>query len=235
MKIYGEQWEDSLRDKHYPFDTPNAPVADGTVLPANFVLDAALFMESADSIAFLDTLVVAADRTITLSFTDGTNPVGTATLAPGASGRIEILQSGVGVGFLEIDADHAEIVRGWFPRDYLFVTPLLPHVVVVSDPVWRPGLVLPDGTVLTGEVYLAGVDGIQLEIVAGGFKVHAYGDPYAGRSGPVRTVLSFNGVLPDSEGNIQLIAEGTGGVGGDDFRLNFAPEGNGRIRVELQG
>ena len=233
MKLYGEQWEDSLRGKHYPFDAPNPPRTGGRDLPANFVRDATVFMESSESVAFLDTLTVFNDQTITLSFTDGDSVVvGTATIGPTDSGRLKILQSGVCAGFVDIDADHAAIVRGWFPQAYLFATPLLPHVVAVSNPDWRPGLVLPDGTVLTGEVYIAGVDGIQLEVVADGFKVHAYGDPYAGRTGPVRTVLSFDGVVPDDEGNIQLIARGSGT---DDFRLNFVPLGNGRIRVELQG
>ena len=184
MKIYGEQWEDSLRNKIYPFDAANSPVADGHVIPDNFIIDAALFMSSEEAIAILDSLTVDANRVITLDFTDGTDPVGTATIGATDSGRIEILFNGIQAGFVDIDPDHAEIVRNWFPRSYLFMAPLLPHVVVVSDPAWRQGLVLPDGTTLTGEVYLVGDDGVQLEAVAGGIKVHAYGDPYAGRQGP---------------------------------------------------
>jgi hypothetical protein len=233
MNIYGQQWEDSLKGLSYPFQASEPPESEGLRIPADFILDAALFMRSTTSRAALGEITVSPARGITMTFTDSAgDPVGTAVFPSTGGGRVDVRFQGVSTGFIVVDPDATEIVRSWFPRTYVFAAPLVPHVVVVSDPAWRRGVTLPDGTTLTGDVYLVGANGIRLERTPTGFSVSGVGDPYAGRVEARRALKTINGVLPDSAGNISFIAMSPHD---GPHRVNVNPLGGGRVRVELQG
>lgn len=230
--IYGSQWEDSLRGLAYPFASPYLPTSGDLTVPVNFIMDAAIFMRSSESTAVLESITVGPLRALTITFADSAKtPVGTAVV-PTNGGLVAITQGGVNVGFISVDPDAAAIVQGWFPRTYTFGAPLVPNVVVVSDPAWLRGLVCPDGTVLSGDAYIVGAPGIVLTPTPTGVSVAAVGDPYGGRSGPSRTLLSLGGALPDANGNISIIPVSPGGT---SFRVNVIPLGSGTIRFEAQG
>ena len=233
MNIYGQQWEDSLKGLSYPFQASEPPESEGNRIPVDFILDAALFMRSTTSRGVLGEITVSSSRGITAVFTDAAGDhVGTAVFPVTGGGRVAVVYQGITTGFIIVDPDATEIVRSWFPRTYVFSATLVPHVVVVSDPAWRRGVTLPDGTTLTGDVYLVGADGIQLERTPTGFSVSGVGDPYAGRVEAQRAIKTINGVLPDITGNISLIARSPHN---GPHRVNVNPLGGGRVRVELQG
>ena len=233
MKLFGPTYQDSLRGLQYPFAVAGPVRAeDGTVLDPDVITDAAIFVRAEVTEVLLYTITVAQGARATLTFADSAGTtVGVATVTPTDAGRVDIALNGLNTGFLAFDATAMRGVLNWTSGTYDFRVGLVPHVLVFSDPAWRRGVVLPDGTVLTGEIWLGGADGIQLAATADGFAVHAYGDPYAGRTGPRRTFLALNGVPPDSNGNINLVPQGTN----PKFRLNFVPLGSGRIRVEVIG
>lgn len=233
MNIYGQQWEDSLKGLSYPFQASEPPESEGNRIPVDFILDAALFMRSTTSRGVLSEITVSPARGITVAFTDAAgDPVGTAVFPATGGGRVAVMSQGITTGFIVVDPAAAEIVRSWFPRTYVFAAPLVPHVVVVSDPAWRRGVTLPDGTTLTGDVYLVGANGIHLERTPTGFSVSGVGDPYAGRVEARRAIKTINGILPDSTGNISLIAMSPHD---GPHRISVNPLGGGRVRIELQG
>jgi hypothetical protein len=233
MKISGPTWPDALRGLQYPFAIPGPIRADdGTVLDPDVVTDLALFVSADVEKVLLYTVTVVQGVSATFTFANGAGtPVGTVTVTPVSNGRAGISLNGVNTGFMTSDPTAMRGVLNWTSAVYSFRVELVPHVLVFSDPAWRRGVVLPDGTVLTGEIWLVGSDGIQFEATADGFRIHAYGDPYAGRTGPRRAFTALNGVLPDSNGNINLVPQGTNA----SFRLNFIPLGSGQIRVEVTG
>lgn len=233
MKIFGPTYQDSLRGLQYPFAVAGPVRAeDGTVLDADVITDAALFVRAGTEKVLLYEIIVVQGVSATMTFADAAGtPVGAAAVTPVDAGRVDIALNGLNTGFMAFDATAMRGLLNWTSGTYVFRVELVPHVLVFSDPAWRRGIVLPDGTVLTGEIWLVGADGIQLAPTAGGFAIHAYGDPYAGRTGPRRTFLGLNGVLPDANGNINLVPQGSN----PKFRLNFVPLGSGRVRVEVIG
>jgi len=233
MKISGPTWQDSLRGLQYPFAAAGPIQAeDGTVLDPGVLTDLALFVSAGVEHVALYTITVVQGVQAVLTFADDTGATrGAATVTPASTDQVGITFEGVNAGFLTFEAAPMRGVLNWTSGRYVFRAALVPHVLVFSDPAWRRGLVVPGGEVLTGEIWLVGADGIQLEAVPGGFVVHAYGDPYAGRTGPRRTYTELNGVLPDPNGNINVVPSGISAR----FRLNFIPLGSGKIRVEVTG
>lgn len=233
MRISSQTWQDSLWGLSYPFAAAGPILAeDGTDLGPDTITDLALFVSSATTSVFLYTITVTQGVSAVLAFTDVTGAaMGSAVVTPGGSGRTGITLDGINVGFLTCDVAAMRGVLNWSPGPYVFRAALVPHVLVFSDPTWRRGIVVPSGEVLTGEIWLVGADGVQLEAVSGGFVVHAYGDAYAGRTGPRRTYTALNGVLPDLDGNINVVPAGSSAR----FRINLIPLGNGRVRVEVTG
>jgi hypothetical protein len=234
MKIYGPTWADSLRDLQYPFAIPGPIRAeDGTVLDPDVITDIAVFVSATATKVLLYDVVVVQGAQATFRFADTTGTtVGSVVVTPGdTSGRVGVELSGVNTGFMTFDVTAMRGLLNWSSATYGFRAELVPHVLVFSDPAWRRGVVLPDGTVLTGEIWLIGAGGIQFEATATGFLVHAYGDPYAGRTGPRRTFTALSGVSPDQNGNINVIPSGLL----SRYRINVVPLGGGKIRVEVVG
>jgi hypothetical protein len=236
MKISGQQWEDSIRRRFYPFDTANPPVSRrGIVLPEGFIEDAVVFLSSAEAGARLDSVEVTSTPDVILTFTDDAGaPAGTAVLPPTAgAGRYPLVLGGITTGYVRIGEAPTAVVRSWFPSTYVFAAPLLPHLVVVSSPDWVPGIVLPGGTTLTGDVYLVGGEGVVLVRDGDDIRVDVLGDPYAGREAPQRALRSLGGTLPLPGGDIAVVP--VPGTPAAPFRVRVVPLGGGRIRVELQG
>ena len=233
MRIYGPTWADSLRNLQYPFAVPG-PVraSDGTVLDPDVITDLALFVSAAVTKVYLYQVTVVQGSSATFTFADNTGKaVGTAVVLATTADRVGVSLNGVNAGFMTFGAVAMRGVLNWAPATYTFRTEIVPHVLVFSDPAWRRGLVLPDGTVLTGTVWVVGAAGIQLEPTATGFAVQAYGDPYAGRAGSRRTYTKIGNVSPDADGNINLVPQGTQ----PQFRLNVVPLGSGQVRIEVIG
>ena len=233
MRLFGPTWTDALRDLQYPFAVPGPVRAqDGTVLDPDVVTDLALFVSAAATKVLLYQVTVLHGIQATFTFTDNAGAVvGTAVVQAVDTERVGVFLNGLSTGFMTFGAVAMRGVVSWVTGTYTFRTELVPHVLVFSDPAWRRGLILPDGTVLTGTTWLVGADGIQLEPTADGFKVHAYGDPYAGRTGPRRSYQGIGGVSPDANGNINVIPAGLL----SQFRLNVVPLGGGQVRIEVLG
>lgn len=237
MKISMQQWEDSFRNRFYPLDIANPPESSrGETLPVGFLRDIVVFMSSTSSRAVLSAIEVSGDTEplISIYITDAEgNPAGRADLPTLPEGRYPLTSDGLPAGYVDIGAEPAAVVRGWFPGRYVFATPILPHLVVIADPAWRRGFSLPDGTVLPEDTYIIGDRGIRLEIDGGDIVIHADGDAFAGRDAPRRPLQTLRGVEPSPQGDIRIVPLPS--TPGEPFRVNAVPLSGGRIRLELLG
>ncbi len=243
MLILNEEWDDALRSLRYPFAGSGDIVAtNGRVMPQDLFLDLNLMVEQDTNEALLATVSVAAGDRATYEFqlADGT-VVGTLASTALDTALMPITNGTITVGYAKLNPDTASIVRGWPVGDYQFNVDVLPHLLVVSDKRWRRGFELPDGTVLTGSVYLVADRGLWFERTADGFRLNAVGDPFNGRTESSRGLQTINGIAPDANGNINLIGlsptnfSGTTFIpAGSPFRINITP-GNGQIAIELVG
>jgi hypothetical protein len=243
MLILNEQWDDSLRSQRYPFaGEGDIETISGRVLPQDLFLDLNLLVEEDTTEVLLATLhVVPGDAAVyRFELADGTL-VGTLTSTPADTSLMPIMSGTLTVGYAKINTDVAAIVRGWPQLDYVFGTPVLPHLLVVSNKSWRRGFELPDGTVLTGDVYLVADRGLWFERTGDGFRLNATGDPFNGRTEPSRGLKTLNGIAPDANGNVNLIGLSPTNFSGDvfipagsPFRINLIP-GTGQIEISLVG
>lgn len=243
MQFLNEQWDDSLRSKRYPFaGTGPLATTQGQVVPDDLFLDLNLMVESETATVVLATIHVVPGQVALYRFElqDGTL-VGTLTSTPSDTTLMPIVLGTLTVGYAKIDLGAAQIVRGWPQLDYLLNAEVLPHLLVVSDPAWRRGFKLPDGTILTGNVYLVADRGLWFERTTNGFRLHATGDPFNGRVEPARGLKSLNGVGPDLDGNVNLIGLSTTNFSGSTFlpagqpfRVNITP-GTSELTIDLTG
>lgn len=227
MRVTNEQWEDSLRNKRYPLDGFGDVVSDtGMVLPDDVLLDLNLMVVGDDAVGELTSIEVVAGVAVA-TFTAGTR-TGTVTLAANTVDSV-LDPGGVVIGYVRMGSA-VPVVSGWPTGVHTFSTPIIPHLLVLSSPKWLTGFELPDGTILTGDVYLVADVGLYFEAVAGGFRFHVTGDPFHGRTAPARGIKTINGVVP-TDGNINLISLSTSNynpafvAAGQPFRLDVTPSG----------
>ncbi len=243
MRILNQQWEDSLRGERYPFAGTGAlRTVDGLELDQDVILDLNLMVDQQTTEVFLQQIVVEQGVSAAATFTlaDGT-AVGTVALWPAPAAVVPVLNGTLTVGYLRLDPLRAEVLMGWATSTHLFSdVAVLPHLLVVSDKRWRQGFELPDGTVLTGDVYLVADRELWLERTTAGFRVHVTGDPFAGRTVPARGLKTLNGVAP-VDGNVNLVGIGTGNIvagsfvaAGQAFRISVIP-GSGVLTLDLVG
>ncbi len=242
MRVLNEQWEDSLRDERYPFAGTGEVLSttDQTLHP-DVILDLNLMVDAATTAVDLDRITVVGGI-VTATFTANAVVVGTLQLWPAPAAIVPVMNGTLVVGYARLDPLVAEVTTAWLDGEHPIInTQILPHLLVVSDKRWRQGFELPDGTVLTGDVYLVADREVWFERTLAGFAVHVTGDPFAGRTAPSRGLKTLNGIAPDASGNINLIGISTGNIvaglfvaAGAPFRISLTP-GSGSLSVELIG
>lgn len=193
MRVLNQQWDDALRNSIYPFQgLEDLVTQDGLEIPRDAFLDMSLLvpLETTD-VRLLALVVPGNGGAVECQFGAGDTVVGTALM----NDQEVILEdrNGMNVGFLRLDIQAAQIMRGWPAGTHVVDRPVLPHLLVATPNRARKALRLPDGTLLTGTVDLVGGEGVWLDIVAGTMQVSVVGNPYAGRTGPARSLRTING------------------------------------------
>ncbi len=243
MRFLNEQWDDSLRSVRYPFaGTGPIQTAQGPVVPDDLFLDLNLMCAQETQVVTLASIqVTSTTAQYRFEFQDG-SLAGLFTSTTIDTQLMPILLGTLVAGYCKIDLGAAQVVRGWVPGLYtLKQTEVLPHLLVISDPKWRRGFLLPDGAILTGSVYLVADRGLWFERTTDGFRLHASGDPFDGRTIPARGLLALNGIGPDLNGNVNLIGLSPTNISGSTFipvgtpfRINLTPAPN-QLTIELTG
>lgn len=156
------EYEDQNSRRRYPFaDQATMTDTEGVGLPSDFLVDAHLYPMNVTGEVYLSSINL---RTSTITFKDaGTNKVcGTCTysltstyapvLEPLHDRNIGVLVFGTGLG---------DVVRGSAVRNFAATaTRLTPTAFTPLNQVGVRGLLLPDGTLLTGNVTIEGRDGV---------------------------------------------------------------------------
>ena len=163
--ILSEQYENQNAGRRYPFDdTATMADRDGNVLPTDFLIDCQLYtidltdrlyISSIDQGAGLITFSTVGD-TMVRARAAYTQAGGTAEVMEigGLERQIGILVFGAGLASLALGRS----VRVFDPDATIFCAAAEQHISQVGV----RGVVLPDGTVLTGSVTLTGQEGLQV-------------------------------------------------------------------------
>mgnify|MGYP000576662803 CR=1 FL=1 len=264
-RILFPQWRDANRETRYPFaDDSRLRNAEGHVIPDGTFADAALYPVGGRPGAYLRLVTVAHDA-VTLTVADPTTPVlatgSFPVLAPPAAVRLTD-PLGRPAGVLVGEPDRLGVFRAWEVGDHAFLPAETGFAATVYTPTPEAGVrgvLLDDGTLLTGDVFLVGEDGVVLRedvtAVDRGCGAAAYrtvrvdvvGDPLFRRrlctpsslfSTPrvvkaLRVVWSDGTftVTPDARGNVTVAANNAEAV---DTVLRVRPDRSGLV-VEAVG
>lgn len=235
MRLVNRQYRDNLTLTRYPFqDTAPLTTTSGHTIPDQLFLDLVILVREETVAVSLSSIAVSGGNAV-VSFSDSNGVVvATADLSSAdGQGQLTLRHGGLPAGYALVTLGAATIVSGWPAGVYTADAPILAHLLVVSDPAWLTGFLLPDGTVLTGEVYLVAGQGLWLNPTSNGFAVNVTGDPYAVRTSAA-VLQTLNGVAPDSNGNVTLYNLGSSGSMDGPFRLQITPEA-GSVRIKLIG
>lgn len=239
QRIRHPQWRKELEPTGYPF-SPRATLvnAAGDTLPEGVFLDAALYPVGGQERLHLANVNIAG-TTVTLTIGDAGDPARAsgsfAMFAPPTD--LKLLDSfGRPAGLFVSEPSRLAVFSSWTSGDHPFTVDQSEFVAGVCIPtpeVGLRGIVLDDGSLLSGEVWLVGDDGVVLSVEsqdlpdASGrsvrhqvIRIDIVGDPLFRRrlcaSGglfttpnPVRQVRVVNGsqsftVSPDEFGDLKL-------------------------------
>lgn len=190
-KVTGRQWRDEQDASNYPFEDGATLLNDaGVTLPPGLFLDAILYPVDIGSRPRLSQLVVT-NSTVTVVIGDSyTDELCSGTVDLLSIGDLIPLRDAAGrdSGVLVSDSLRLSSLQSLVNGTHEFTAEqagFVPSVVAAAPPTGVQGLRLPDGTIITGEVWLVGGEGIIFDVadtVDGGaaatlIRAHAVGDP----------------------------------------------------------
>ena len=180
------QWQNQNEDTKYPFSSrASLTNAAGVLLTEGTLLDAALYPIGAVSSLYLASVVVT-NTTVTLWLGDDQNPQLASGSFPVASppAQIVLLDTyGRPAGVLISAPLRLGIFATWGAGTFNFTAANTQFAATVCFPtpaIGVQGVQLPDGTLLTGPVWLVGGSGVMLRRVPGAvatIRVDIVGDP----------------------------------------------------------
>ena len=167
-RTFGTPWRDENRHTKYPFDqAATLATTTGQTLLEGMLLDANLYPVGGSTNLYISQIELDVDNIlITLSDDNG------VALATAECSLLEpperiAFQDDFGrpAGVLVVDPLALLGLQGWGPGTFLFnndATRFCASVCWPTPPQVLEGIELPDGTLLTGEVWLVGADGVVL-------------------------------------------------------------------------
>lgn len=167
MQEYGNQ----NRQRKFPFDDA-ATLLDttGAALPVDFIIDASIYPIDVTGPVYVAELDPGNNR---ISFADGSGKIFAAAVYAQGAATADVIESGGyerKLGVIVLGAGISDVFRGESVRKFTAAgTRLCPTACVPVQQAGVRGLVLPDGTLLTGAVTITGQDGVWVTSrVAGG-------------------------------------------------------------------
>lgn len=241
------EWRNRGERVKYPF-SDLAPLmnAGGVRVDEDLFYDARLYPIGAGTGVYLSSIVVA-DAGITFYIADPAHGVlasGGFTFAAVPSDIALADAYGRPAGILVSDAAKLGALANIYGEGEVLFEPgdtdFAPTVVVPLPQPGVRGVLLDDGNVLAGDIYLMGTDGVVLSLDGGAIRVDVLGDPYAlgkacdeeGIPLPAYCGLkTINGIAPDAQGDFKLTIGGNEAV---DNVLRIEMD-NGQVTVKAVG
>jgi hypothetical protein len=212
-ELINQEWRNANAHRHYPFaDHARLAATDSTELPDLLFEDARIYLIGAGPDVYLSEIKIGIDTvTVRIQDASGVYATGSFTLSAPASGEIALYdQYGRPAGVLVSTYTKLVQLPTLFPAQVNFTasaTPFAASCVVPQPQTGLRGILLDDGTFLSGDVYLAGEDGIVLSIPsANTIRIDVIGNPYQhqeecdeeGIAVPAfRGLRTINGIAPD--------------------------------------
>lgn len=241
------EWREVNEPNRYPFaDSASLADTSGQLLDPTVFLDAHLYPIGAVERVGLSRVTVDAG-TITLVLGDASGQELAScqfeTLAPPAS-LVFTDSYGRPAGLLVSEANRMAVFQTWARGDHLFLPGAAEFVASVVTPmpdVGLRGIVLEDGELFSGDIWLVGDAGVVLRDVDGSIRIDIVGDPLFRRrlcgddarffTTPT-TLRTINGVGPTEQGEFALVVNGR--LASDQL-LRIVPADDHTLRIEAVG
>ena len=237
MAIVFHDWREENKRRKYPF-ADNVTADNGTLaIPDGLFIDGRLYPIGGNADLYLSRITRdASDMTFAIRAT-GTDELATATFdltdVP-SNGELTFFDGyGRPAGILLSSSTELQAFSGVDIGVYEYTLAQTQFAAIVVVPQPSPclrGILLEDGQMLTGEVWLVGEDGIILRREDDAIRVDVVGDPFASRKlcteqvvgdtdvqalTPYCPIMTINGVAPDQYGNFSILP------GGNQSRSNI--------------
>lgn len=248
QRIIYREWRDEQAGSKYPFaDDASLVASTGLTLDQAIFLDAVVYPIGGGPRVYLTKVAARGTRTVTIS-------IGTQNGAALASASFDPLEPpselnlfdalGRPAGLLVSTPDRLAAFQTWpfgdhdFGQNAEFVSSC---VIPMPAPGLR-GLLLEDGTLFTGDVWIVGEDGVVVRKDGEGvIRIDLVGDPLFRRRlcepndlfATPRFIKTINGVPPDDRGTFLLTVNSE--LAGDTILRVYPSEDGKSLRVEVVG
>lgn len=240
-RILYAAWRDENARRAYPFGD-DATLQNGSrQIPVSAFLDARIY-----TTGLPDTYLSAVrtdGQTVWLTFRDDGREVATGQTDPPDQPLVRLSDPyGRPAGVVLLSDEGLSDLRSWGPGSHVFskaATRLANSAVVPIPPAGVQAFLLPDGSIVSGEVWFVAGPGLIFEAEGGQPVLHVVGDPYVRQRlcaeanlpiPPFRCFRTINNLAPGAAGNINLT---TGDSAADSIlRIDASV---GEIHVHLAG
>jgi hypothetical protein len=179
--IVGIEWRDEQAGSRYPFTDSSSLTSSGVAIAKDMFLDAVIYIMGASAPIYLRTITIASDL-VTITISDSSSTLtATSSFDPfDIPSELAIFDSyNRPAGLFVCNVESLEIVKNWPLGTYSFGdgAEFVASVTIPMPEASLSGFLLPDGTLMTGDVILAAEDGVILSKDSNSIRVDVVGDP----------------------------------------------------------
>ena len=214
------EWRDHNGNINYPFsDLATMRNSGNVALSRGVFVDGSLYPIGGDETLYLSRIEVTDSemRVYLSTVAAGELAVGVFTVGGAQDNIVFQDQYGRPAGILVSSNDRLRLLPSFYGKGNFVFAPgdsmFAPSVVVPMPQAGLRGLLLDDGNIVAGDIYLVGADGVVLSLENGSIRVDIVGDPYAVYKACQAELIgipffcgikTLNGVAPDDYGNFKL-------------------------------
>jgi hypothetical protein len=227
MAIVFKDWRNANKQRRYPFADHVAAANDAVAIPDNVFVDGRLYPIGGNAELFLSRITKDANSLIFAIRATGTAELATASFdldeIP-TTGEVAFFDTyGRPAGLLLSSESDLQGFSGIDAGVYEFLltqTQFAASVVTPQPETCVRGIILEDGSIFTGDIWIVGENGVVLREENGAIRVDVIGDPFAARKlcedevtddseisalAPYCPIKRINNIAPDASGNYQLL------------------------------
>lgn len=250
QRILVPEWRDENKDSRYPFsDASTLEGTGGILLDKDLFLDAIIYAIGGEGPFYLRSMQNNSGI-VTVTINNATNTseiIGTVDPLTNNKGVPLFDTNGRPSGLLVYDTERAVRLQGWSTNliDFGETAQFVASTVIPLPDNHLSGFILPDGTVVTGEVWLFGENGIVVrQENDGAIRFDFVGDPLFKRKlcdtgsetalfETPNFIKTINGIPADVYGNFLLTANSE--LAGDSILRIYPNSAENVVKIELVG